>query len=340
VLGLLASGAAVRETTAAGRTFQIGLVDFYGLDKVAVADVRSALTFTEGDRVEIGDGTLPAEFTASESRVAHLRGVEEARVEPVCCEEGRLVVYVGVQERGAPALKLRRAPHGGERLAPEVLRAGREFSQDYLAAVQRGDAAEDLSQGHALAHDPATRSVEEEFLAFATRDLSDLRAVLRGSSEAGHRALAAQILGYAKDPQGVVDDLVYAMSDPDEVVRNNAMRALTVFADEASGAGAARPRVPAEPFVGMLHSLVWSDRNKASAALLALSAARDPDLLAALRRSAVAPLVEMTRWKSADHAYPAFLILARVAGYDDGAAGALWRSGDTDVVIQAAARPH
>jgi hypothetical protein len=302
--------------------------------------VRSALSFTEGDKVEIGDGALPAAFTTSESRVAHLRGVDAARVEPVCCDEGRLVVYVGVREHGAPVLKLRRSPHGSERLGPEVLRAGREFSQTYLAAVERGDAAEDHSQGHALAHDPATRSVEEEFVAFAKRDLSDLKAVLRNASDAGHRALAAQILGYAADQQGVVDDLVYGMSDPDEVVRNNAMRALTNFADEGTGGGVARPRVPAEPFVGLLHSLVWSDRNKASAALLALSVSRDPDLLEALRRSAVGPLTEMTRWKSAGHAYPAFLILARLAGYDDEAAGALWRQGERDVVIEAAARPH
>jgi tape measure domain-containing protein len=81
---------------------------------------------------------------------------------------------------------------------------------------------------------------------------------------------------------------------------------------------------------------VWSDRNKASLALLAVSRNRDQGALAQLRQSALTPLAEMARWKSVGHAMPAFLILARVAGYTDEVATEFWDRGQREVVIEAA----
>ena len=52
-------------------------------------------------------------------------------------------------------------------------------------------------QFHALMHDPAARAIQQRFIAYAARDLSRLRDVLRHSRDAEHRALAAQVLGYA-----------------------------------------------------------------------------------------------------------------------------------------------
>jgi HEAT repeat protein len=155
--------------------------------------------------------------------------------------------------------------------------------------------------------------------------------VLRMSSDASHRALAAYILGYVTGKQEVVPDLVRAMSDPSDEVRNNAGRTLWVFAD------AAQPvRVPYDPFVTLLGSLVWSDRNKASAALLALSEKNDPRLLSLLRRRALGPLAEIARWKSEGHALPGFLLLCRIAGYSDDDARRLWVAGNREAVISRA----
>ena len=127
------------------------------------------------------------------------------------------------------------------------------------------------------------------------------------------------------------------MTDPSEDVRNNAMRTLLVFADTVPNVnGRSLPRIPFAPFIEFLHSPVWSDRNKASWALVALSANRDQELLARLRTQALTPLVEMARWKSAGHALAAFLILGRIAGYSDEAAITLWDRGDREAVISAA----
>ena len=318
-----------------GQEFVIGIVDFYGLRQISESRAREALTFKEGDTL-VRNSERSAALKESEDRLARLPGVTRARINVSCCDTGRVIVYVGVEERGAPTMRFRAEPTGPARLADDIVRSGEEFSTALMRAVERGDAAEDRSQGHAFAHNPTTRAIQERFVTYAKRDLSQLRLVLRSSGDAAHRALAALVLGYAPDKQAVVEDLVNGISDPADEVRNNAMRALLVFADMDPAASRNAPRIPPEPFIALLNSPVFSDRNKASGALMALSASRDPGLLATLRKGALTSLVEMARWKSAGHALFAFTILGRIAGYSDEAAQDLWDRGDREIVIEAA----
>lgn len=319
-----------------GQDLHVGIIDFYGLRKVSASQVRSALAFKEGDTISLAGDGPPAILKASENRVAQLPGVVRARTELVCCDHNRAIVYVGVEERGARMMHLRAAPHGTARLPPDIVQSGVELSRALWLAVQRDDAAEDDSLGQALNHDPTTRAIQGRLVVYAARDLPVLRRVLLTSSDQNQRALAAEVMGYAPDKQAVVDDLVLGMSDPCDAVRNNAMRALMVFADAATGAHRLALSIPAQPFITFLDSPVWSDRNKASGALLALSSDRDPRLLSTLRKEALVPLVEMARWKSEGHALAAFTILGRIAGYTDEEAGALWTRGERETVINAA----
>ncbi|HXW04329.1 MAG TPA: hypothetical protein VD833_03785 [Vicinamibacterales bacterium] len=325
--------AAVR---AAGQEIPIGIIDFYGLSRVPADRARSALTFKEGDTLSLSGDGRPAVIAASEARLTALPGVRQAQINLVCCDNGRAIVYVGIEELGAPATSFRAAPEGNARLEADVVQAGDEYSQALVLAVQRGDAGEDRSRGHALAHDPGMRAIQERFVIYARRDLPRLRRVLRSSSNAAERALAAQVLGYAADKSAVVDDLVYGMTDPADDVRNNAMRALLVIAEMAPAAGRPVPRIPPEPFIALLGSPKWTDRNKSSGALEVLTRNRDQGLLETLQRQAISPLVEMARWKSEGHARPAFLVLARIAGYSDEAALDVWGRGERERVIRAA----
>ncbi len=319
-----------------GQELEIGIIDIYGLNRVPARQVRETLTFAEGDTIAFGNDETAAFLTESEARLARFPEIVRARTMLVCCDRGRAIVYVGIEEPGAATMTFRAEPQGDARLATDVIQAGDEASNALRLAVLRGDAGEDRSRGHALSDDPAARAIQERFVLYATRDLRELRLVLRTSSDAAHRALAAQVLGYAPDKPAVVEDLVHGMSDPAAEVRNDAMRALMVFADMLPGTGLPVPRVPAQPFIELLDSPVWSDRNKASGALAALSTGRDPELLARLREQALAPLIEMARWKSEGHALSAFFILGRIAGYSDEAAYDLWQRGDRDAVIDAA----
>ena len=321
---------------ALGQQVEIGIIDLYALGCVPARQVREILTFTEGDTVALGNGEEPAFLQESEDRLARSPDIARARTTLVCCDQGRAIVYVGIEERGVATMRFRAEPEGDARLAADVVRAGDEAGNAIRLAVLRGDSGEDWSRGHALADDSATRAVQERFVLYATRDLPELRLVLQRSSDAAHRALAALVLGYATDKPAVVEDLVRAMRDPSGAVRNNAMRALHVFANMLPSVSPSVPRVPAQPFVELLDSPVWSDRNKASLTLMALSRGRDLELLAKLQSQALAPLIEMARWKSEGHAQPAFFILARIAGYSDEVAYDLWERGDRDAVINAA----
>jgi hypothetical protein len=334
VIALVVVGVAalVAVASAQAPTFQIGIIDFYGLRRVSALEARQALTFKEDDTIAPDDARL----AESEHRLAVLPGVAHARTSLICCDDGRAIIYVGVEEQGQAITRFRAPPHGTARLAPDILQADDEFEPALIAAVERGDAGEDRSQGHSLVHDPATRAIQERFVSFANRDRSNLRRVLRDSSDAKQRALAAQVLGYVTNKPAVVGDLVYAMGDPSEDVRNNAMRALLVFTEATPTPTRPVTRVPFQPFVAFLNSPVWTDRNKASLALFDLSKRRDRQLLATLAHEATASLIEMARWKSKGHAEAAFMILGRIAGLSEEAIQTAWDRDERETVISAA----
>lgn len=308
-------------------------VDLYGLRTVPEAAVRAAIGLRPGDPV-------PESADSIRARVAALPGVAEVDVARVCCSgDGGTMLYVGIREAGTPAMTYRAAPSGAARLPDEIVAAGAAFESALMSAVQRGAAEEDDSQGYSLARDSAMRAVQERFIGLAATRADTLRNVLLTSSDAGHRALAAQVIAYHTDREKVVRDLLHAVGDPEDAVRNNAVRALAVLAGWANEHPEAEIRIPAEPFIHFLNSVSWTDRNKGVFVLMSLTGPRDPALLAQLRSRALPSLVEMARWTSPGHAMGAYIILARIAGLDDRAAFEAWQAGERETVIARAMAP-
>jgi hypothetical protein len=145
--------------------------------------------------------------------------------------------------------------------------------------------------------------------------------VLASSSDARHRAIAAQMLGYGRQSNDQIDALVGASLDADDNVRNDAVRALWVLAG-------AKP-----PFIRLLRSAAWSDHNKASLLLEALTESRDPSVLAALRAEALDSLIEMARWRNIGHALAALSILGRIAGIDESTLNNMLATDQADAII-------
>jgi hypothetical protein len=307
----------------------IGLVEIYGLGHVDEGLVRQAVGLKAGD-------AFPERDKKIVERLQRVPGVAEARLEGVCCNDGRIVLFVGIREQGVHGLTFRAAPQGTVPLPEDVVKAGAEFEQAFVAAVTRGDAEEDRSRGYSLMKDPASRAIQQSFIDYAARDLRLLHTVLRESRDASQRALAAQVIAYAPDKALVVDDLAAAMRDVAPNVRNNAMRALALFAEYARENPTSNLSVPSAPFVALLNSISWTDRNKSAAALAALTESRDPVLLADLRQRALAALIEMTRWKSRGHAYMPFVVLGRLGGMSENAIAAAWERDDPEAVVKAA----
>jgi hypothetical protein len=161
-----------------------------------------------------------------------------------------------------------------------------------------------------------------------------LSEVLRTSAEAEHRAIAAAIIGYSPKKTAVVADLQYAMQDPDESVRANAMRALGALAALATRDPEAGFRVEPTWFVEMLHSIVWSDRYRASQALVSLTANRPENTLSLLRERATDSLLEMARWRTPAHAEPSFILMGRMAGLTEEQIQAAWPNGRETVLAK------
>ncbi|MEP7325363.1 MAG: hypothetical protein ABI836_05380 [Gemmatimonadota bacterium] len=301
----------------------IGIIDLFGLTVTRPEAVRAALGLQVGDSV-------PASGEASIHRLESLPGVQSATLNSVCCEDGKTIIYAGIVEDGSRPITWNPTPSGADRLPDSIRAMGTAFQDSLWAALSHGDAAEDRSAGHALMHYPGARQIQERFPAIAGSSLGLLRTVLHSSASAEDRAVAAQILAYTSDKQAVVPDLVAASRDPAEPVRNNAIRALFVMASGDS----VTVKVPPEPFVALLQSPVWTDRNKSSLALMELTESRDPELMAALRPARPA-LVEMAHWKSPGHAIPALIILGRLAGLSEQELGEAWKGGDRERIIRA-----
>jgi hypothetical protein len=308
---------------------RIGLIDFYGLHKVTPARVLQAL------RVNAGDPLPPSKGDAEE-RMNAIPGVVDSHLEAVCCDDGKAILYAGIEERGAPHFELRDAPDGDETLPKEIASTYRRFLEDYQQAARNGITGEDLTRGYARSADPHTRAVQDMFPALAQQYFKELDAVLRNSYDEEQRAIAAYVIGYAPDQKAAVNDLQYALKDADSGVRVNAVRSLLALAVHARLDPDSGVKVEPTWFIEMLNSLSWTDRTRALDALQILTDTRDPETLEQLRERALDSLVEMARWKTLAHALPAYVLLGRIAGLSEKQIESDWSHGKREAVIRAA----
>ena len=303
----------------------VGDIEFYGLRSLTPERILGAVKLGTGDPIPPSKGAL-------EDRIAEIPGVVLARVEAVCCQGRRTILFIGIEEKGAPHPASRSPPAGEATLPPEIVEAYGEFLGAVRHAAGQGHTAEDLTAGHSQMDDPAARGLQDRFLAFAADHVDVLRNVLRNGSEEDQRAIAAAVIGYVPNKQAVVDDLQGALQDPDEPVRANAARALNAFA--VSGI-----KVSPTWLLELLNSVELSDRVESVRTLLTLTDKGAPDVLAQLRERSLTSLVEMARWKTPSYALPPFLLVARVAGLTDQQAQESWKKGDRETVIARAIGP-
>jgi hypothetical protein len=327
-VAMLMIGAAVLSAQSLPR---IGVIDFYGLNKVPEARVRQVLGVREGD-------PLPPSKGGTEERLDAITGVIESHLEAVCCEAGNAILYVGIEERGATHFELREPPEGNAVLPPDITDTYRRVMAAVESAVRRGVTGDDLTQGHSLMADPSTRALQEQFPALARQYMTELRSTLRNSSDDEQRAAAAYAIAYAPRKADIVNDLQFALRDADAGVRNNAARGLVALAVLERLNPGAEVKVSPTWFIEMLNSLSWTDRNKAVWALQILTDTRDPAVLGQLRDRALPALIEMARWKSPGHALPGYVLLGRIAGFTEEQIQEAWSRGDRESVIAAATK--
>jgi len=291
---------------------RIGSIDYYGYAGLNLDQIRSAQPLHVGDPFP-----GPAEtFEKITKAVTSVLGRPPTDIDPVCCNrEGNYTFFIGLPGASVKETKLNPVPNGKLQLPPEVVQLYNETLEAWSASVLGGNAREDRSKGYALSTtDSRLRAKQEAMREYATKHEELIRDVLETSSEAQQRLVAAYFLGYANQSKTQIAALVRASHDANDVVRNNATRALGVLAESSPKVAT---QIPATPFIEMLNSGSWSDRNKGGWVLESLTKTRDPKLLAQLRSEALTSLIEMSRWHSSGHAYTPRILLGRIAGIEE-----------------------
>lgn len=308
---------------------RIGVIDFYGVQKVSLDKLRKALT------VNLGDG-LPSSKGDVETRLNEVPGVVAVSLQAACCEDGKAILYVGIEEKGAIHFEYHADPDGNAALPEEITTAYRKFLNEVAVAAQNGLTAEDLTEGHSLMQDVEARELQKSFIGMAEKYASELHEVIRNSSDDEARAIAAYVIGYTPKKAGIVDDLFYAVRDPDDTVRSNAIRALGALAVKAKLDPESEIKIQPTWFVEMLNSVVWTDRNYAATALTLLTESREPRTLALIKERALSSIIEMAKWQHAEHAIPGYILLGRVAGIPESELQDGWKDGKRDEIIKRA----
>ncbi|MBL8227197.1 MAG: hypothetical protein JNL98_01915 [Bryobacterales bacterium] len=302
------------------QTPRVGMVQIFGARKVSHEKIRKALGVNEGE-------PLPPSKADLEERIESIDGVVRSSIEAVCCDQGRAILYVGIQERGADHFEFREPPSADIRLPEEVEKEWTEFLTSLSVAARQGDVAEDLSRGHSFARNEDVRRSQLKFVEFAAQYYDLLREVLRNAIDEQQRGIAAYVLGYSEKKKEAANDLQAAMRDSDVTVRNNAMRAVSAIAVLAERSPELEIRIPPTWFIEMLHSVHFTDRNKGTLALLNLTEKRDARVLDHIRERGLSSLIEMAQWQSLDHAFPSFILLGRVAGLPEEEIHEMWKKG-------------
>ncbi len=310
----------------------LGEIDFFGYKGFDLAAIRSALPFREGDlfpptNVKHSDDLKRQISHAVEKAIG--RGPTDIAL--ICCDSKQNdMVFIGLPGESYEPLLFHPTPSQDVRFPKVAVALSDQMDSAWNNAVMKGHATEDDSEGYTLTKEPKARRAELAIREYALRNEALIFQVLASSSNAQHRAIAALMLGYARQSDEQVDALVRASLDSDAAVRNEAVRALEVLAG-------AKPdlakRIPAEPFVRLLRSGAWLDHNKASLVLVALTKSRDPKLLMLLRTDALDSLLEMARWRSPGHAEAALTILGRMAGISEDSLDRLIKAGQADTII-------
>jgi hypothetical protein len=310
----------------------IGDINLYGLRKVPADKLLAAAGLAPG-------GRLPASKGDAEDAIEKLSGVVLARIEAVCCDGSAAQIFVGIEEKGAPYPSMRSAPDGDAHLPQEIIDTYRGYLLAIAKAAGRGEAAEDLTAGHPLMADPEVRNLQDRFLDFASQHTSWLRDVLHSDASGEDRAIAATVIGYAPEKKEILNDLQFALQDPDDSVRVNAMHALAALGVYGQKHPDRNLRVSPTWLVELLHSIVLSDRLEATRALLILTDSSDDATLQLIRGRALGDLIEMARWKTLRYALPPFLLVGRVAGLKDAETEQRWEKGDRETVFSRAGAP-
>lgn len=311
--------------------FQIGAINYFGYGGLPLEKIRSKLPMHTGDTLTYATFSKKPINDAVSAEI----GKQPTDVNVTCCDASQhLLIFIGLPGSTSRPVPTAPPPSGDTRLDLKGLRLY-EQEQAFLGqAVARGTAGEDDSQGYMVSKDPSLKAVNLAMRSYAIGRELDLRHVLQTASDPKQRRAATALLGYVQRSATQAEALSWAMDDPDEDVRNNAVRALAVL---SAVTGKEPLQISVQPLINLLYSGIWTDRNKASFLLLRMTEARNQQVLRSLRKEAMGPLVEGASWTGdPGHSTPFLVTLGRIGAIPDDKLDEMLKSDDKKAIIAAA----
>jgi len=276
-------------------------VYFFGYEGFNVNNLRQAFSLKKGAIVDLNEW-FPNRMNTLKAEIKNITGAEATDMALINTGDGP-IVFVGVPGKSNSKPSARNAIGTTAILAPNEIKKAYDRMTELLPKAVARKTKEDVEQFNAA-------KIELKTLSEVKRP--ELLAAL-DSSDSTDRVVASFALGLVADKPDELAALVRLANDPDSVVRNNSTRELGELLQD-------HPElvkyIPAAPFIAMLNSPTWTDRNKSIFVLDKLTRSRSPAVLKELCDKALPSLKEMCDWPSG-YAETAIELLGRIAGIPD-----------------------
>jgi hypothetical protein len=310
--------------------FTISGIYYFGCDGSFVNEIKVALP------IHVGDKHVSEDQKSIKSKVGNAVWQTircfPTNVAIINCGKDTWNVYIGLPGRSVSTPTYNPPPKEDQELPKEATELYEDMMQTLAEVLStKGGVIEDDSKGYALSADPQLREKELKFRQWSLQHESTVKKILTSSAVSSQRAIAAEALGYLDPSIEQTDILIEACRDEGSGVRNNATRALACIAKSNKTLAA---RMPAAPFVQMLNSGIWTDRNKGEFVLMRLCD-QNPALLQTNRNQIFQALAEMSCWDE-PHARGAQSLLKRACGLTDDRLKPLFMAGDVDAIVKLA----
>ncbi len=298
-------------------TYTLAGIDIFGATKTPESVILGIIDIKEGTAI------TPEVVVALDEKLRKTGKFAYSQVSSTAFGNHKSYLSVDVVEKGDERrLDFNPAPTGSVAVPQNILDWVRRYEKASFQLFQvKPREMRDINDGHYLNVDEGLRQYQEKMLEMVPENYDVLVKALREDKDPVKRAECAILLGYAKDKKAVIVPLEAALKDPVLEVRASAARSLVPIAYVSSHTSVP---FPLDPVLELLHYPHSSDRTKAVAVLLQLSA--DPAYHTPIRERAGGVLVEMAEAHQPAQRERSLTLLTIITGESYGKDMAKWKA--------------